>query len=394
MPQYGGKRGQAEEAPIVQRGGEKVADLIVEGGKAKASKYEAIGEGIGSTLSVAAQGIRTERERRTQAEQFAQTQKHQQYMQREKFLGESAIEGQKQQGRQAELKMELEGRQQEQARKMEFEAATEGKVTFDKESGSYKPSPLAAQGRILEHNLKNAQRTSILSKIANDSEQLKLDMAKAKILEGKEAAEIEDKAKGRMLKSIDDLSRLELDAMKAAERGDENPLSAPMSGKEMEGQGFGPKGPQGREQLLKFAENMRTARNLQAFHLCAETGETTHIIPGSKEQTIMTNTWIPQVKAYLASNPMIVQIAMKKGMTYAAKMTNRMAAQLTMMQLADPDIALAMAQALQTPGMQSGEQEFMQRSGVEDGGTSGTEPGGGPEGPGGGGGISIPRERR
>ncbi len=373
MAQYGGKRGQATEAEIVARGGEKVADLTAQGGAAAGAKYGALGGAIGGTLGIVGEGLATDR-RAAEARAFEERKigagmAHEQGMQREKILGESALQGQQIEGRQQQLQQELQARKQEHAEQREFEAASEGKVTYDKSTGKYAPSPLATQQRQADLSLTRAKGMDVFNEVAMKREQLQNNMAIARMKTGQEAMELEEKAKQSAIGHIEKLAELErqarTDVLKASSG----------AGALMPGQ----KGPQ---ELSQYAEQLKTARNLQAFTLASETGDTSYIVPGSREQQIMTNRWIPQVRGYLENNPMMTQLSLQKGPSWGARMVNRIAAQLTMMELADPDLAAAAAKAFQ-PG--AGPQEQAGGSRPSGPASQSARPGSQP------GGVSIPR---
>jgi hypothetical protein len=394
MPEYGGKRGQQSEADIVQRGGPGVIQAMQAKGAAEADKIAATGEMITGPVNQATEYIekRAGEKRASQFEmdKMGSQQQFEREMQGEKFQDQSSLQQQEGQQRQQKLKMELDARSKEREQERQFQAATEGKVTFDKATGTYQPTEMAKQTRVAEHNLLNAKRTSILSEISQNRQKFDMNMAEARMKSGTEAAELEEKAKQSMIGSIEKLADLEHKARSSAMRGGgDNPLAMGLSPEDAKKMGFSG-GQQGPEQMQQFAEQMKTARNAQAFQLAAKTGDTSYIVPGSKEQMIMTNRWIPQVRNYLQSNPIMQQMAMEKGPQFAGKMINRLAAQLTIMELADPDIAAAAARSMQSGATMGGEQQSQGAPGAQQPGSQpssqpGTRPGGS--------GISIPRGR-
>lgn len=374
MAVYGGKRGQQSEAEIVQKGGDQVAEAYRGVGEAEMAKGAALGGAIGQPLGVLGQAIgkrgEEDRAREFEREKIGAGMAHEQGMQRERILGQAALQGQEGDQRKQQLQMELQARAQEAEQSRAFEAATSGKVTYDQATKTYQPTMGAMAERASITNLRNAQRTSILSEISQRREDMERKFSEAKMKSGQEAAELEQKATDSVVNSIEKLADLEHKARASimAGKSDLMALISPDDAKKM---GFAPGSKQGPEEMIKFADQMRTARNAQAFHLASKTGDTSYIVPGSKEQLLMTNRWIPQVRNFLENNPIMQQLALKNGPQFAGKMLNRLAAQLTMMELADPDIAAAAARAMQA---QSAPQQGMGNVGQQPSTQPGSQP--------------------
>jgi len=393
MPTYGGKRGQESEAEIVQRGGAGVIQAMKDKGDAEAKQIEATGkmvtEPIGHLASAVGRNMQQTRKEEFEREKMGAQMQHEQGMQREKVLGQSALQEQEGNQRQQQLKMELEGRAKENEANRQFQAATEGKVTFDKATGSYQPTEMAKQTRVAEHNLLSAKRTSILSEVAQSHRNFEAKMAEARMKQGQESAELEQKATEGMVHSIEKLADLEHKARNSMLRGEEmNPLGMGMSSEDVKRHFPGGKGDP--ESMKNFADQMRTARNAQAFKLAASTGDTSYIIPGSKEQTIFVNRGIPLARNVLKASSIMQQMANERGPRYAAQMINKIAATLTMMETADPDIAAALARAMQSSGGGGSMGGPQEQAGAQ---LPGSQPSSQP-GARRGSGINIPREQR
>ena len=391
MPEYGGKRGQQSEADIVQRGGPGVIQAMQAKGAAEADKIAATGEMITGPVNQATEYIEKrageKRARQFEMDKMGSQQQFEREMQGEKFQDQSSLQQQEGQQRQQQLKMELDARSKEREQERQFQAATEGKVTFDKATGTYQPTEMAKQTRVAEHNLLNARRTSILSEVAQSHRNFEAKMAEARMKQGQDAAELEQKATQDMVGSIEKLADLEHKARSSMMRGGEqNPLAMGMTPEDMKSHFPGGKGDP--ESMRNFAEQMKTARNAQAFKLASRTGNTSYIIPGSKEQTIFVNRSIPMARNMLKASALLQQMAMEKGPTWAMNMTNQMAATLTMMETADPDIAAALARSMQSGGG-GGSMDQQGAPGEQPGSQPSSQPGTRP----GGSGISIPRDR-
>jgi hypothetical protein len=244
---------------------------------------------------------------------------------------------------------------------------------------------MAKQDLIAEHNLLVAKRTGILAEISSNRQKFDNQMSIARMKQGQDAEEAEQEATKTMIGSIEKLSELEGKFRTAMASGKGfNPLSMGMSPDDVKQLGMSP-GEQGPDQLKQLADQMRQARNAQAMILASRTGNTGYIVPGSKEQSLMVNRWIPAARTYLQANMMMNEISARKGPLFAANMVNKIAAIMAIAETSDPDIAAAMARASGGGSMGQQGAPGAQQPGSQPSAQPGSRPGGS--------GISIPRDR-